>query len=208
MMNGASAGRPSLSQRISGQYTLYLVRSMVVMLAVFTIVYWFAVIVHASGVCGRALNEVSEGQWQRGGYLVDEAGLSRLSGETGRPGVAEEYEARAQSILENVQRLCWVEREGLYCEAPGFMEFSQHVQVLAVLTGMVEGDAARALLERMLVREDIVECSLPWRYYLFRALERYGLYDQMRRWLDSFSALRQFGFTTMPEWGFEGSRSD
>ena len=132
----------------------------------------------------------------------------RLNRETGRPGVAQEYEARAAAILGNVQHLCWVESRGLYCEAPGFQEFSQHAQVLAVLTGLVEGAPAKALLERMLADGDIVECSLPWRYYLFRALERYGLYDQMRRWLDSFSALRKFGFTTMPEWGFEGSRSD
>ena len=133
---------------------------------------------------------------------------ARLNRATGRAGIAEEYENRATTIEQNVQRLCWVEARGLYCEAPGFEEYSQHVQVLAVLTGLVEGEAAKALLQRMLAQKDIVECSLPWRYYLFRALERYGLYDQMRSWLDSFSALRQFGFTTMPEWGFEGSRSD
>ena len=141
-------------------------------------------------------------------YALSLKMAGRLNRETGRPGVAEEYEARAAAVLESVQRLCWVKERGLYCEAPGFEEYSQHAQVLAVLTGLVEGEAAKALLERMLREKDLVECSLPWRYYLFRALEQHGLYAQMRRWLDSFSALRKFGFTTMPEWGFEGSRSD
>ena len=86
MMNGGAGNRRSLGQRISGQYTLYLVRTMAVMLAVFTLVYWFAVLVHASGVCSRALSEVAEGQWQTGGYLVDEAGISRLAGEGWQPG--------------------------------------------------------------------------------------------------------------------------
>ena len=36
MMNGGAGNRRSLGQRISGQYTLYLVRTMAVMLAVIT----------------------------------------------------------------------------------------------------------------------------------------------------------------------------
>ena len=87
MTAGGADNRRSLGQRISGQYSLYLIRTMAVMLAVFTLVYWFAVIVHASSVCARAMEEVTAGQWQTGGYLVGEAGISRLAREDWRPGV-------------------------------------------------------------------------------------------------------------------------
>ena len=87
MTAGGANNRRSLGQRISGQYSLYLIRTMAVMLAVFTLVYWFAVIVHASSVCARAMDEVTVGQWQTGGYLVGEAGISRLTREDWRPGV-------------------------------------------------------------------------------------------------------------------------
>ncbi len=56
MTAGGADNRRSLGQRISGQYSLYLIRTMAVMLAVFTLVYWFAVIVHASSVCARAMS--------------------------------------------------------------------------------------------------------------------------------------------------------
>ena len=87
MTAGGADNRRSLGQRISGQYSLYLIRTMAVMLAVFTLVYWFAVIVHASSVCARAMDEVTAGQWQTGGYLVGEAGISRLTREDWRSGV-------------------------------------------------------------------------------------------------------------------------
>lgn len=87
-MTGATGDRRrSLGQRISGQYSLYLIRTMAVVLAVFTLMYWLAVIAHASGVCGKAMREVEEGQWQTGAYLVGEAGISRLSGDDWRPGL-------------------------------------------------------------------------------------------------------------------------
>ncbi|MBO4884142.1 MAG: HAMP domain-containing histidine kinase [Clostridia bacterium] len=88
MTTGASPDRRrSLGERISGQYTFYLVRTMAVMLAVFTLMYWLAVIAHASGMCSRAMREVSESQWQTGAYLVGEAGISRLPGDGWRAGV-------------------------------------------------------------------------------------------------------------------------
>ena len=90
MTTGTDRAR-SLSQRISGQYTFYLVRTMAVMLAVFTFVYWLAAIAHASDVCSRAMRDMTEGQWQTGAYLVGEAGISRLPGDEWRAGVLPQW---------------------------------------------------------------------------------------------------------------------
>ena len=132
---------------------------------------------------------------------------AKLNRATGREGMAQEYEGRALGILETVRRLCFVPERGMLCEAPGFAQFSQHAQVLAVLTGLFEGGEGRAALENTFA-PDVVECSLPWRYYLFRALERHGLYARMQEKLDAFARLRRYNLTTMPEWSLEGPRSD
>jgi len=133
---------------------------------------------------------------------------ARLNRVTGRPGMAQEYTDRAGAILRALDSLCWDKDREMLCEGPGFAQFSQHSQVLGVLTGLLTDARGRTALTNMLADTDVVECSLPWRYYLFRALERYSLYDPMRERLDNLAMLRKFNFTTMPEWGFEGSRSD
>lgn len=133
---------------------------------------------------------------------------ARLMLATGRTGMAREYEQRAGKIAQIVYDLCWVEERHMLSEAPGFNEFSQHAQVLGVLTGLLKDEKGKLALRHMLIDDDVIVCSLPWRYYLFRALERYDMYEEMRKRLDSFVDLRRFNFTTMPEWSFEGSRSD
>lgn len=140
-------------------------------------------------------------------YALSLQMAAKLNRATGREGMAREYEGRADAVKAAVRRRCFVAARGMLCEAPGFMEFSQHAQVLAVLTGLFSGDEGRAALEHTF-EPDVIECSLPWRYYLFRALERYDLYDRMWERLDSFARLRQFNLTTMPEWSLDGPRSD
>ncbi|MBQ8953553.1 MAG: HAMP domain-containing histidine kinase [Clostridia bacterium] len=139
MTTGGAGGRRSLGQRISGQYTLYLVRTMAVMLAVFTLVFWFAVIVHASGVCGRALSEVTEGQWQTGGYLVGEAGMSRLAEGDWRPGV----------LPQNVDgQLCLVRGGGDYVVVFTLSGYASLFVVLILTLTVVELIRLRVLRQQ------------------------------------------------------------
>ena len=127
---------------------------------------------------------------------------------TGREGLAQEYNTKATRILTILNELCWSEEHHMLREAPGFEEYSQHAQILGVLTGLLAGEKGRSALKQMFSDEKTVKCSLPWQYYMFRALERYEMYEEMRQRLDAFTELKKFNFTTMPEWSFEGSRSD
>lgn len=132
---------------------------------------------------------------------------ARLNHETGRAGIADEYEDRALSIIKVVKKTCWVETRGMLSEAPGFQEFSQHSQLLADLTGLLVGDEAKRALNGSFAK-DVIECSLPWRFYLFRALEHHGMYDWIRERLDDFIHLKEYNLSTLPEWSFDGPRSD
>jgi len=124
------------------------------------------------------------------------AGLSRLAA---REETACEYEKRAADILAAVHAHCWSEAEGLYREGPGLAQFSQHAQVWAVLAGLAEGEQGRLLMERMLERDDLLRCSYAMSYYLFRALEKCGLYHETERLWEPWKELLTLNLTTWPE---------
>lgn len=71
----------SLSERIAGQYSLYLLRTMALMLLVFTLVYWLTAVIYANRVCSATLERLSDSQWQAGCYMIGDTGLTRIDGE-------------------------------------------------------------------------------------------------------------------------------
>ncbi len=125
----------------------------------------------------------------------------------GRPGLAEEYRARRKAILDAVETLCWDAEAGLYREGPHFQQFSRHAQAWAVLNGMKEGKAAAGLLLRARERGDVLTCSFSASYEWFRALEKAGLYDEMRQELNPWIGLIDLDCTCCPETP-KGARSE
>lgn len=77
-----AGSRRSLSERIAGQYSRYLLRSMALMLLIFTLVYWLTAILYANSVCASTLDRLEVSLWQAGSYEIGDTGLYRLEGET------------------------------------------------------------------------------------------------------------------------------
>lgn len=103
------------------------------------------------------------------------AGLNEF---IGRTGTAEEYRQRALDVQEALRRTC-MGRNGMFQDGPGIEEYSQHCQVFAVLTNTVTMEAGRELLTETLEHKDkYAQCSVAMMYYLFRALEKCGLYEK------------------------------
>lgn len=71
----------SLSERIAGQYSLYLLRTMALMLLVFTLVYWLTAVIYANRVCANTLGRLTDSQWQAGCYMIGDTGLARIDDE-------------------------------------------------------------------------------------------------------------------------------
>jgi hypothetical protein len=130
-----------------------------------------------------------------------------LNAATGRGQVGEEYEERAARVLSVIEHLCWSEEQGMYREGPAFEEYSQHAQLWAVLTGLCQGDKAKSVLSRALDDPRVLKCSFSMAFFLFRALEKAGLYertaDLLKEWID----LLPLKLTTLPETPWE-PRSD
>lgn len=85
-------------------------------------------------------------------------------------------------------------------------EFSQHAQVWAVLAGAVSGDKATSLMQRTLsakpstLRErGMAQVSYAMSFYLFRALEKAGLYDETVHLWQPWKELANLNLTTWVE---------
>jgi hypothetical protein len=101
-----------------------------------------------------------------------------LNESTGRTDTAREYRVRADLIREAINSQCYDEEEGLFRDGPNTRQFSQHAQLWAVLSGAVEGDRAKKLMERTLEHPSIAKTSFSMTHFLFRALSVTGLYDR------------------------------
>lgn len=96
----------------------------------------------------------------------------------GRGQVAEEYRKRAEEVKKAINTFC-TDEEGMYLDGPGIKEYSQHCQVFAILTDTVSEEKGRIFLERTLSdKEKYAQCSVAMGYYLFRALEKTGIYEK------------------------------
>ena len=133
--------------------------------------------------------------------------LCRLLPQFERGDLAARYEAECAALLRLVEERCWVAERGLYKEGAFTDEFSQHTQIYAVLTGLAEGERAASMMEQVLSDETLVQCSFMQRYYLFRALEKAGMYDRTEALWQSWQEFIDLHCTTFPETPYD-PRSD
>ena len=118
------------------------------------------------------------------------------------------YREERMRLLAAVQKLCWDDERGLYREGPTTQEFSQHSQIYAVLNDMVQGEAAAALMRKVVEDDSLVKCTYPLQYALFRALEKVGLYEETVSLWPLWRCLLEQGVTTVPEVPGYQARSD
>ena len=97
----------------------------------------------------------------------------------GRPGMAADYRARAVDAIASVKKCCYDEEVGLFRNTPNTKEYSQHTTVWAILSGAVTGDEAGTLMDRTFSGQvPVAVCSFSMNYYMFRALELSGRYNE------------------------------
>ncbi|WP_020597177.1 alpha-L-rhamnosidase C-terminal domain-containing protein [Spirosoma panaciterrae] len=130
-----------------------------------------------------------------------------LEAQVGMSGFADLYAEQSRRLKHTIQRLYWDKSRALFTDTPQKRHFSQHTNMLAVLTGVVKGDSARQLMERTLTDRTLVQPSIFYRYYLHRAVAETGLGDQYLNLLGLWREQMKLGLTTWAE-SHEPSRSD
>lgn len=109
-------------------------------------------------------------------YLLGLECGAELSEAVGRTDTGREYRMRAEAVRQAVRRECRG-AAGLLQDGPGVEEYSVHCQVFGVLAGVLPPEEGRHLLLKTVGRQGYAQCSVSMSYYLFRALEKTGLYE-------------------------------
>ena len=133
---------------------------------------------------------------QFGDTLEHAAELYRAFGKTEN---AEHCRKLAASLRAATMKLCWDEKRQLLADTPAKTDFSQHANVMAVLSGAVESDRARELIGRVAQDQNITECTCYFRFYLLQAMKLAGLGDQYVSQLQQWRDMLGRGLTTFAE---------
>lgn len=125
----------------------------------------------------------------------------------GMPSIADHYLQVATAIRKGFKQKYWDATRGLFADTFDHHSYSQHVNSLAILTGMVEGDEAMEVMRKTLTEKDLTQATIYFRYYVHQALSVAGLgnelMDNLQIWRDQMA----LGLTTWAEKP-EPSRSD
>ncbi len=135
--------------------------------------------------------------------------MADIENYAGRPYVAKEYADKASKLAAAVKQAYWSSERGLFSDRAEKDNFSQHANSLAILCGLVEGDEAKAVAEKLLSDSTLSPCSVYYKFYLHQALVKAGLGDRYMDWLDIWRENIRYHLTTWGETSdVNGTRSD
>lgn len=125
---------------------------------------------------------------------------------------AEHYRALARRLNKAVYERCWDASRELMADTPEKKTFSQHANLWAVLTDAVPAARQAALLQKVINSRDtgtgaVTQATFYFKFYLFQALKKTGLGDQLVAQLKPWRDMLGMGLTTFAE-SPEPTRSD
>ncbi len=140
-------------------------------------------------------------------YAMGLSHAAKLASFIGRNGMAEEYNERAGKVINAVKTYC-MGTNGMIQDGPGIEEYSQHCQVFAVLTDTLDIETgSKNIIETLNHKQNYAQCSVAMAFYLYRALEKVGLYEYTDGLWDLWRDMYKRNLTTCVEDGLE-ERSD
>lgn len=125
--------------------------------------------------------------------------MAQLSEAAYGAGAAKQWKERLKKMRERINTVILDRDSGLYRAFPGEEIHSQHAQVWAVLSGCLEGNDARRLMEKVAEDTSLVRCSYPMQYYYNRAMEQAGMGSFKQSIWKEYKLLLDKGLTTWPE---------
>lgn len=132
---------------------------------------------------------------------------AELNEAVGRAATAAEYRALSNRLNEAIRSTCWSEERQLFRDGPDVEAYSQHTQLWSVLSGLMEGEAAKRLMKQTLGDQSLAQASYPMMHFLFRALSAADLYDEVYGLWQPWYEMVNLRLTTWAE-SPVGNRSD
>lgn len=146
-------------------------------------------------------------------YIGATQQLAAMETATGAAGKAEAHLAAATRASAAVRSHCWSAERGLFTDAPGGRQVSQHANILAVLYDVAPAERRANILKAISTRDGITPpagiegTTYYFSYYLARAFEHAGMADRYPDFVKTWRGLLKQNFTSWPE-NPDPSRSD
>lgn len=106
----------------------------------------------------------------------------------GRTGLADEYRERYTALKKAIKAHCYDTSRGLYSDGRPGSGYSAHTIMWAIIAELEKGDDAKAIAKH-LNDKDIEKSTFSMSYYLFRALEKCGMTDEIFNNLDGWKKM-------------------
>lgn len=120
---------------------------------------------------------------------------------------ADKYTKDAEAVKDAVLKNCYDSNKQMIAETPEKKRFSIHTTLFAILTNTIEESEQAKALQAALSDSTVMTCSIYFRFYLTRAMEKAGLPNIYLDHLAPWHTMLKEGLTTFAE-SEKDTRSD
>jgi hypothetical protein len=120
---------------------------------------------------------------------------------------ARQYKILATKIKKAVVKKCFNKQKKMFAETPGGNIFSQHTNIMAILSDSITKSKQKSLMMKILGEKDLIQTTIYFKFYLFRALQKTGMANKYLDLLSPWENMVNNGLTTFAEKD-ENPRSD
>ena len=124
---------------------------------------------------------------------------AELNEQFNQPLQAEKYKQLSQDLTRAVYRNCWDASRGYLADTPEKKEFSMHAQIFGVLTNTIPENEQKAMIEKIMKDQKLIQPTLYFRFYLTQALKKTGMADHYLETLEPWKGMLKIGLTTFAE---------
>ena len=117
------------------------------------------------------------------------------------------YRTLADLISKSTYELCYDSSRGEVADTPEKKVFSQHANIMALLSNSVPKANEKAIMEKILNDNSLIQATFYFKFYLTQALKKVGMADRYHSTLQPWRDMINMGLTTFAE-KEEPTRSD
>lgn len=130
-------------------------------------------------------------------YAIDEA--LPFFREFGQKHLINHFEELSDKIRKSIYEKTWDASRQLLADTPDKNSFSQHANILGILTSTVPDSAHGELFNRIIAEEDLSKANIYFRFYLTRAAVASGNGDYFIENLETWEKMLAQGLSTFAE---------
>jgi alpha-L-rhamnosidase len=117
----------------------------------------------------------------------------------GKKSLAVTYTTLAKKITDGVYQQCWDANKIMMADTKEKKQFSQHANILAVLSNAVPITEQKKLIDRIIADTSITQCTYYFKFYLFEALKKVKTGDKFIELLAPWQQMIDLGLSTFAE---------